>query len=75
MKMLPEIDVPCEFQEIQIQQCGPVCFVYFDFYNGAMDTWQAGRLEKALKSVGKLECQFVVLMGGERFFSTGVCIF
>ena len=71
IKLLPEIDVPCDFQEIRVQQSGPICFVYFDFYNGAMDKRQAGRLERILKNIAIQDSQIVVLMGGDRFFSTG----
>ena len=67
----PELNFPNAFEEIRVEQCGPVCFVYFDFYNGAMDQYQAARLEQVLKTVARQDCKIVALMGGERFFSTG----
>ena len=70
-RLPPELKFPCAFEEIRVEHSGPVCCVYFDFYNGAMDQYQAGRLEQVLKNVAQQDCKIVVLMGGERFFSTG----
>ena len=70
-RLPPELNFPCTFEEIRVEQFGPVCFVYFDFYNGAMDQYQAARLEQVLKNVARQDCKIVALMGGERFFSTG----
>ena len=70
--MLPEITVPCAFEEIRVERSGPISFVYFDFYNGAMNKYQAARLERVLKHVGREDCRLVALMGGDRFFSTGI---
>ncbi|XP_052762342.1 hydrogenase maturation factor HoxX-like [Mya arenaria] len=70
---LPVQCEPCDFEEIKVVQEGDVCYVYFDFYNGAMDTAQAVRLQRALSEVAALpHIKVVALMGGERFFATGI---
>ncbi|WAR13410.1 HOXX-like protein [Mya arenaria] len=70
---LPAHREPCDFEEIKVVQEGDVCSVYFDFYNGAMDTPQAVRLQRTLLDVAALpHIKVVALMGGERFFSTGI---
>lgn len=59
--------------DIQVEREGGVVYVYFDFYNGAMNTEQCRallaqlRILKSDPSVG-----VVVLMGGEDFWSNGI---
>lgn len=52
-----------------------VAFVYFEFYNGAMSTWQCSRLIEALDFVASIESlEAVVMMGGESYFSNGIAL-
>lgn len=72
LRQLPVVTDKCACDDIHIEQSGPICYVFFDFYNGAMDTEQAIRLNNILQDVDqKPDVQLVALMGGERFFSTG----
>ena len=50
-----------------------VCFVHFDFYNGAMSTNQCKRLISVLQQVEENDsCKVIVLMGGNDVFSNGI---
>lgn len=50
-----------------------VCFVHFDFYNGAMSTSQCQRLVSVLQKVEEDDfCKVIVLMGGHDMFSNGI---
>ena len=50
-----------------------VCFVHFDFYNGAMSTNQCERLISVLRQVEENDfCKVMVLMGGNDVFSNGI---
>ena len=50
-----------------------MCFVHFDFYNGAMDKHQASRLERVIREINRDDgIKTIVMMGGKRFFSTGI---
>lgn len=72
LQSLPVLNDPCSCDDIKIRYDGPVCYVYFDFYNGAMDTQQGARLKRVLQAVdSNPNVKVVALMGGERFFSTG----
>ncbi|XP_023933057.1 uncharacterized protein LOC106164275 [Lingula anatina] len=61
------------YSQVWLRHSGQVCYVHFDFYNGAMDCNQADHLKEVLSQVAKMShVRVVVLMGGERFFSTGI---
>ncbi len=60
------------FREIRYQQTGDVGYLYFDFYNGAMDTDQCTRLKQAIAEVKRLPIKVLVLMGGEDLWSNGI---
>ena len=50
-----------------------VCFVHFNFYNGAMSTSQCQRLMSVLRKVeGDDLCKVIVLTGGNDVFSNGI---
>ena len=50
-----------------------VGYVYFNFYNGAMDTQQCERLVKAINSLKyDQRVKLVVFMGGHNYFSNGI---
>ena len=61
-------------QEIWTKQAPEgVCFVHFNFYNGAMNTDQCQRLSNALRRIARDEkVKIVALMGGHNFFSNGI---
>ncbi|XP_035670622.1 hydrogenase maturation factor HoxX-like [Branchiostoma floridae] len=64
---------PKTFQDVWTTRQDGVCYVHFDFYNGAMSTDQCRRLEQVLLRVNKdPDCSVVVLMGGYNFFSNGI---
>ncbi|XP_013397625.1 uncharacterized protein LOC106164295 [Lingula anatina] len=61
------------YSQVWLSHSEQVCYVHFDFYNGAMDCNQADHLKEVLSQVAKMShIRVVVLMGGERFFSTGI---
>lgn len=61
------------WREIWYEVQDNVCRLYFEFYNGAMNTKQCRRLYAALREVATLEqVQVVVLMGGYDSFSNGI---
>ncbi|KAK3588122.1 hypothetical protein CHS0354_012179, partial [Potamilus streckersoni] len=43
----------CEFSEIQIIRNGPLCYIHFDFYNGAIDKVQCIRLKSEIENIAK----------------------
>ncbi len=59
------------FHEIYIRKDEDIIYLYFDFYNGAMNSQQAIRLKYAVEYL-KQECKVLVLMGGKEFFSNGI---
>ncbi len=60
------------FQEIRYEQEGEIAYLYFDFYNGAMDTDQCLRLKKAIQEAKKQPIKVLVLMGGKDVWSNGI---
>jgi putative two-component system hydrogenase maturation factor HypX/HoxX len=80
LAQIPWLDVPLNmpsgvrtWREIWYEVENGVCYLYFDFYNGAMSTSQCRRLQQALKHVESLpDVKVVVLMGGDNFFSNGI---
>ncbi|CAH1774694.1 unnamed protein product [Owenia fusiformis] len=62
-----------DYEDVWVEMRDNVAYVHFDFYNGAMDVSQCQRLQHMLKNI-KLQdnIDVVVLMGGKRFFSTGI---
>jgi len=49
-----------------------VGFLSFDFYNGAMGTWQCERLTAAFRWAATRLTRVIVLMGGRDFWSNGI---
>ena len=50
-----------------------VCYVHFNFYNGAMNTDQCQRLSNVLRRISQNDnAKVVVLVGGHNFFSNGI---
>ena len=71
---IPHGSNPNTFQEVWTSMNPDgVCFVHFDFYNGAMSTQQCKRLIAVLKEVEENDsCKVMVLMGGNDMFSNGI---
>ena len=59
------------FYEISAVMRDKVAYLDFNFHNGAMTTAQCIRLKYAIEYM-KQECEVLVLMGGEDFFSNGI---
>jgi putative two-component system protein, hydrogenase maturation factor HypX/HoxX len=59
-------------REVDYIEDGQVGFVYFQFYNGAMNTEQCERLRDVLIHAKQRPTRAIVLMGGEEFFSNGI---
>ena len=59
------------FHEVSMEIQDNVAYLYFNFHNGAMSTGQCIRLKYAIEYL-KSECDVLVLMGGEDFFSNGI---
>jgi len=59
------------FHEVSMQMRDNVAYLHFNFHNGAMSTAQCIRLKYAVEYL-KSECDVLVLMGGEDFFSNGI---
>ncbi|MFA5454121.1 MAG: hydrogenase maturation protein [Sulfurimonas sp.] len=59
------------FHEISYKSISDVCYMYFNFHNGAMGSEQCIRLKYAFEYL-KESCKVIVLMGGADFFSNGI---
>ena len=64
---------PKTFQEIFTWSESNICYIVFDFYNGAMSTAQCKRLCAAWDRILSEDAsKVIVLMGGVNFFSNGI---
>ncbi len=59
------------FYEISVTKRDNIAYLYFNFHNGAMSSAQCVRLKYAIDYL-QGECDILVLMGGEDFFSNGI---
>ena len=59
------------FYEVSIEMRDNVGYLHFNFHNGAMNTGQCIRLKYAVEYM-QSQCEVLVLMGGEDFFSNGI---
>lgn len=71
-KALAELSEHKSINDIRVDYCGDAAYVYFNFYNGAFSTRQCRALRQALQQVKRSDAQFIVLMGGEDFWSNGI---
>ncbi len=76
---LPNIGLPffinprhSTWQDIRYRERGEVGFLYFDFYNGAMSTYQCKRLLTAFDYARNRPTKVIVLAGGRDFWSNGL---
>ncbi|HKN10272.1 MAG TPA: hydrogenase maturation protein [Pseudomonadota bacterium] len=60
------------WREIEYVERGPVGFLHFRFYNGAMSTNQCMRLRRAYRYARSRPTRVIALMGGEEFWSNGI---
>jgi putative two-component system protein, hydrogenase maturation factor HypX/HoxX len=61
------------YREIVYQERGPVGYLHFEFYNGAMDTEQCERLRQAYHHArSRPRTRVIVLAGGRDYFSNGI---
>jgi putative two-component system protein, hydrogenase maturation factor HypX/HoxX len=60
------------WHELYYVECDQVGYLYFDFYNGAMNTQQCRRLRDAYLEARVRPTKVIVLMGGSDFFSNGI---
>jgi len=60
------------FREIRYVEDGPVGWLHFDFYNGAMSTEQCQRLIEAYRLARSRPTKVIVFAGGRDFFSNGI---
>jgi len=59
-------------EAIRVDRVEDIAYVYFDFYNGAMNTDQCIELKDTIATVKDSDAKMMVLMGGEDFFSNGI---
>ncbi len=59
------------FHEVWMERKDEVAYLHFNFHNGAMSAAQCVRLKYAVEYLQN-ECEVLVLMGGEDFFSNGI---
>jgi putative two-component system hydrogenase maturation factor HypX/HoxX len=69
------IDAPADhrtFREIVYKEEDEVGYLSFDFYNGAMSTYQCTRLRDAFLHARSRPTRVIVLLGGADFWSNGI---
>ncbi len=76
---VPEAPLPLEveserqtYRDIGYREKHGVGYLYFDFYNGAMNTEQCRRLREAYLEIRRRPTRVIVLMGGPDFWSNGI---
>jgi putative two-component system protein, hydrogenase maturation factor HypX/HoxX len=79
LAMVPEVPLDpflaCHdetYRDIWYERKHDVGYLYFAFYNGAMDVAQCERLRKAYLTVTHSNVRVIVLMGGPDFWSNGI---
>lgn len=60
------------YRDIWFEQKNDVGYLYFAFYNGAMDSVQCMRLRDAYLKITASDVRVIVLMGGTEFWSNGI---
>jgi putative two-component system protein, hydrogenase maturation factor HypX/HoxX len=60
------------FDDIRYEELGPVGYLHFDFYNGALSTAQCDRLRSAYARACRRPTRVIVLMGGADFWCNGM---
>ena len=65
------VDYPT-WRPIRYEEAGPVGFLHFPFYNGAMGTAQCEALRRAYAYARSRPTRVIALMGGEDFWCNGI---
>jgi putative two-component system protein, hydrogenase maturation factor HypX/HoxX len=60
------------YREIRYEERGPVAYLHFDFYNGALSSQQCEQLRAAYAHALRRPTRAIVLMGGADFWSNGM---
>lgn len=71
---LPEIAIDSEngYREIEYREDGPIGYLRFNFYNGAMSSEQCARLLDVYHAALGQPTKIIVLEGGDDFWSNGI---
>jgi len=72
LQSMPHIEDTHAIEEIRVETTADTAYIYFDFYNGAMNTQQCLDLKNVIARVKTTPIKTIVLMGGEDFFSNGI---
>ncbi len=59
-------------REIRYEERGPLGYLYFDFYNGALSIQRCARLRAAYAQALRRPTRVIVLMGGSDFWCNGM---
>ncbi len=65
------VDYPT-WRPIRYEEAGPVGFLHFPFYNGAMGTAQCEALRRAYAHARSRPTRVIALMGGDEFWCNGI---
>jgi putative two-component system hydrogenase maturation factor HypX/HoxX len=60
------------YEQIRYEEDGPIGYLHFSFYNGAMSTAQCRALHAAYAQALQRPTRFMVLMGGPDYWSNGI---
>lgn len=72
LQSMPAVVDTSAIEEIRVDRIDEIAYIYFDFYNGAMNTNQCIELKNTIAGVKRSDAKMIVLMGGEDFFSNGI---
>lgn len=75
MVIQPDTIVPEKyppFEDIWTRRVGDICYVRWEFYNGAMRDDHCQRLKQVLEHQNRIPFNVLVLLDGKRFFSNGI---
>lgn len=61
-----------DLHDIHINRHADTAYIYFNFYNGAINTQQCIDLKNQLVSIKNTDIKTLVFMGGEDFFNNGI---
>ncbi len=72
MSSLTSVSDTRAVNEVWVEKYDAIAYVYFDFYNGAMNTQQCISLKSTLVELKQTDVKMIVFMGGDDFFSNGI---
>ena len=62
------------YREIVYEEESGVGLIHFNFYNGAMSTARCQQLQRALQQAKRRSTRAILLLGGENYWSNGMCL-